>query len=379
VELLLRGLLEDLSRRCRAIAARLSQAADDTLEGRECALRAYREIEQARREALALAGDPALSSPLLASDFLRRHRRLAEQVSAIEGFVLPSVERFSDEDRFLTRLTSALADEVRWPCQHPLVVAFSTHYYWTYLRYNIIAVPAGEARTLLGLPDLCHELAHALYAQSGTLLVDDFVDHIDSYIEDERNRLVAKQQSRSFLIELDRLRARWIDTWVAEFVCDMVATYLVGAAFGGQHVRLAAGRATGAAFYPALGEDAVHPADEARLRGIALILDKVGDRSGAAVIRDTWRAYASTSGEAEPPNYAVCYPEQLIEQLATRVAAGCRSLGLRAFADLGASDHAGIQASIVESWRQFLRNPATHGEWEGAQMLRISEGLKPPT
>lgn len=372
---MLRGLVNDLVRRCESVAAILAATNEDTPEVNACALRAYREVETARRDALDMARDRALSDPHLASDFLRRYRRNAETVAMVESFVVPVVERFSREDRFLTRLTSKLADEVGWPCVRPVVMAFSSNYYWIFTGYNVIGVPAGEARTLLGLPDLCHELGHQLYQLFGPWLAKVFGAKVDEYTAAQIERALAEQQPAT-ADALEKVRLRWMSSWHMEMICDMVATYLVGPAFGGQHVRLAAGRATGQAFSPGLGENAVHPADEARLRGIVTVLVMLGADQEAEQIRQAWADYLRMSGEVEPSQYALCYPQELIEDLARIVVETCRQGGIRSFAELTLVDDGSVQAAIVESWRRFLEDPIAHTDWEGERLRALEADLE---
>jgi hypothetical protein len=46
-----------------------------------------------------------------------------------------------------------------------------------------------------------------------------------------------RQRPPGYIALYDRVLAQWIDSWLPEFVGDMVATYLVGPAFGWQHIR----------------------------------------------------------------------------------------------------------------------------------------------
>src|SRR5262245_60264933 len=110
----------------------------------------------------------------------------------------------------------------------------------------------------------------------------------------------------------------------------MVATFLVGAAFGWQHIRLCAGDGQGG-YYPALGERATHPANEARLRGVLAVLERMGAATIGARVEQAWQDYMAARREVRPPDYEVCYPQALIDSLAERVVTGCQSLGLVGF------------------------------------------------
>ena len=317
---------------------------------------------------MAILSDPALTAGALAADFLRRYRRAAEQMFFVESLALPSVERFFPEDRFLTGLARAIVVEISWPLPAPLVVAMSAQYYWTSSAFNIIGVPAGESRTLLGLPDLCHELGHQLDAHEDATLVGSFRADVTGYVDEEKKRATATQQPKSMLQDIEQVHANWLNTWIPEFVADMVATFIVGPAFGGQHVRLAAGRMSSDVYFPALGDQSTHPADEARLRAIVAVLEELGDIDSAQELKTMWAQYVTLSGEREPPDYSICYPQPLIIELARRVVAGCLSLKIRPFVS---AQNPGIQQLLTGSWKKLSEKSDDYGAWEDTEIRRL--------
>src|SRR5262249_13578137 len=136
--------------------------------------------------------------------------------------------------------------------------------------------------------------------------------------------------SRDYIALYDQLLVQWRDPRLREFVSELVATYLVGPAFGWQHVRLCSGRRQ-MAYQPALGQSAEHPADEARLGAILAVLNRLGAAAAGQRILALWRAYLATTGQARPAEYDVCYPQHLIEALADQVVRGCRARGVRGY------------------------------------------------
>lgn len=234
---------------------------------RNHALSAYQILETVRREAGRLINDPDLEALGLQQNHVRLYRRWAEDLDLVE-ILLPFIERYNNADKRLTRLTATFAQQVGWPSPiTPLVTTFSSQYFWTLVGFNLVCVPTGEAFSLLSLPDLCHELGHILLFENEPLFLDGFAYELTSYIRVEKQRVDWSQRPPDYIQLYDLLFAQWYDAWVREFVSDMVATYLVGPAFGWQHVRLAtsSGRSP---FKPALGAVAEHPADDSRLRGV---------------------------------------------------------------------------------------------------------------
>jgi hypothetical protein len=374
VEAFLRALLQDLERRCVVLRDRLAAIPADP-DMRDHALGGYQVVERARRDTVQLLTDPALGAPALLSNHLQLYKRGNELATLVESYVLPFVERYNDNDRRLTRLCQQLLAQVHWPLPVPLVVSVSSQYYWTQPSFNLICVPAAEDSTLLGLPDLCHELAHLLFLHHEALLIGDFLQHLTVHITHAQQQHIDAGQHPEDQTLYNHLFTQWSDAWVQEFVADMVATYLVGPAFGWQHIRLCAGRGQ-AAYSPSLGETAEHPADEARLRGVVAVLTHMKAEPLAVRVQELWTRYVNISGETPTPDYAQCYPQELITVLAERVVDGCRALGLRSFTQ--EADPPGTQdipALLVEAWEQFLGNPQSYLNWERVQLETLWRGL----
>jgi len=367
VEEFLPGLLRQLARRCASLRDRLAALPADP-EVRDHAIGAYQAVETIRREVEQLLADPSLGVLALLPNHLQLYKRWSELAMLVESYPLPFVERFADPDRRLTRLARRLTQQVAWPHAPPLVAAFSTQYYWTLAAFDLVCTPAAETMTLLGLPDLCHELGHILLLRDEVVLLGDFLQELISYVDAEQRRVAAQQRPREYMALYDHLFVQWRDRWLREFVSDMVATFLVGPAFGWQHVRLCAGQSQ-SAFHPTLGEGAEHPADEARLRGIVAVLAVMGQGDAGTAVADLWQHFLRVKGEPVAPDYGVCYPPTLLESLAGRVVAGCRTLGLRGF-DAAGDPADDVVALINEAWRRFLSDPAAFAAWES---LRIDE------
>jgi hypothetical protein len=197
----------------------------------------YREIEIIRREVVDLLKDPDLGNPKLLTNHLQKYRRLVEKKKLVESFLIPFVERFNNKDQQLSQFCNEITRSINWPLPSPLVSAFSTQYYWTFPSYNVICVPTTGDYSLLGLPDLCHELGHILMLHFQADLVEGFYEELDIYIKQEKRHVLTKQRPPEYNDLLNRLLIMW-EKWIDEFVSDMIAVYIVGPAYGWQHIRL---------------------------------------------------------------------------------------------------------------------------------------------
>lgn len=373
MERFVRGLLRELERRCTVLRERLEAIPADP-DRADLVVGAYRVVESVRREVGGLLQNPAFRVPELLPNYLQLYRRWNEQATLVESFSLPFAERYNVVDRRLTRLARRLTQQVHWPLDGPLVAAFSSQYYWTPGVFNLVAAPSTEDTTLLRLPDLCHELGHILLIRNEGALIADFRDEIVRYVEGEKRRIEATQRPPEYGSLYDQLLIQWHEQWLWEFAADMVATFLVGPAFGWQHTRLCAG-ASRSMYFPALGELAEHPADEARLRGIVAALRELGQVEDAQNVQALWEVHTTIRGTVQrPADYDVCYPQSLLHSLAQRIVEGCRVLNIRGF--VRGEDPAGdIPAMIVEAWRRFLENPQEYTGWEEATLAALQGEL----
>lgn len=367
----LRGLLGDLERRCGALCTRLAEIDDPELA--DHILTPYAELERLRRKAAELLADPSFGVAELRSNHLQMYTRWFELAGVLEAQALPPIERYNESDRQVTRLCRAACTEMGWSLPVPLVVGLSNQYYWTIPALGLISVPTGETTTLLGLPDLFHELGHVLLANEEAGLIGDFIQDLATYVEGERLRAERSQRPPSYMQLYEQLFGQWRDAWMREFVCDMIATYLTGPAFGWQHLRLCAGH-TGQAFSPSLGETAEHPADEARFRGMLSVLRLLNLEDECAQLAELWAEYLAITRETKANEYDVCYPEDLISALAHSVVDGCRSIGLRSFQEMGQST-ASISSLLNAAWIEFHRDPDGYGGWERAHLEQLWRSL----
>ena len=217
MEQFLRGLLRDLEHHCAVLRDRLVAIPADP-DVRTHALQAYREVESIRREVVQLLQDPSLGLSILMPNHLQVYKRWSERVSVIESYPFLFVERYAPSDRHLTRLCQRLTLQIGWPLPPPLVAAFSNQYYWTMTEFNIICVPAAEGASLLGLPDLCHELGHILHLARWETLVGTFLRELASYIFQEQRRVATEQRPTEYRSLYTILFAQWEGSWLLEFV-----------------------------------------------------------------------------------------------------------------------------------------------------------------
>jgi hypothetical protein len=350
-------LAADLEIRAETLLAALPENVDGPLAERMNDLRPRVELllEETRVLHRSSPEDPGK-----AESNLRTFQAISRQLRLIEQHDAPFVIRFSDADRALTSFCWTFLANIGWPYPRPLVASFSHEYYWVLPRQALIGVPVNEDQRLLGLVDLCHELGHIAFLADGAAFHGDILSEVKKWaISHRRSRDPTSTFDDAFLGDVV---TSW-RLWLQEFVCDAVATYLVGPAYGWQHLRLTCVEGDHAMMHqlPLDGEE--HPADEARMRVILATLELLDDAAEADAIRSHWLGLAAF---ADPPEsgYDVAYPDVLLSAVAATVIKACEKKGLRRYGL--ASDSCDLAVVANDAWNRLRVDPSTYKDWERA-------------
>jgi len=328
---------------------------------------------QILREIESLLADPDLGNARLLPNQFFSFSRLAERLSGIEWHPLSSITRYDDTDRYIGRLCSLLAHQINYPLACPLVSGFSSNYYGAYPPYRLVKVPATEHLFLLGLPDMCHEMAHILFYNYKGDFLGRFPSTLSSYIRGEKDRRNSEGASPRYQELYDTLEANWKDRWTTEFACDMIATFTVGPAFGRTHLRLCSSLDPDI-FTPGFGQYSTHPSGESRLRAIMAMLTDMELNDDTQAIQNSWDKYLVVNGSRKPMEYDLCYPDMLIDSLAKAVHSGCLKVGLVPYKDQRASsDDMNLPLLLNEAWSILFSDTKNYANWEAKQVKRLKD------
>lgn len=362
---LLRDLLEDLGHRCDAVRTRLVQLTV-AAPANDLAVLAAQMVLYARREVTGLLADAALDNVALVPDHLRLLRRRAQEVQLAEHFALPHLERFNQHDADLSALAAKMIQQCGLPLRPPLVTASSTQHYWTNPGFYLISVPAGETGSLLGLSDLAHELGHILM-RTEPLLPDGVAMAVNEWFDDAARDARTQDVARADQLEITG--RQWTDDWMEEFVCDVLATYVAGRSFGFQHIRLCA--LLGADLCsPILGQAATHPADEARMRLILATLTASAPPEDTVSVKDLWDRFTAHQPPSGLLEYQICYPDALLELVATEVVGACRSLGI-VDSNTTRAQSGSVTQVLDDAWTRFFADSGAFVAWETANLAAL--------
>lgn len=371
---LLRDLLFDLRRRARHISDELNGISGGVFAEFEAH---YRDVvERTRRAGEAVEDmlrDPDLSDRHLEPNFFIVFKRLTELLLNIEDSSLLILKRCSDPDRLLSAILKRICLEVGYKDPPPLCGALSFQYFQALVGMDIVMTPQTQAGDLLSLPDLYHELAHFVVFRQRANFQLRALTVIHRFFENTLRK--AKQQGLPGA-SLDGIRdnhALWSGDWLVEFVCDMIATFWCGPAYGWANLRLSATRGDP---YP---EVSTHPADDARRLGIDRMLRLISEATAADEINEKWEELKRLSPSSQPPGYAKRYPPQLLAQLAFEVFEACRQSGFLSYKEQKERGASGsVLNTIDDAWRVFVGDAERFAEHATEALKDLREACKSP-
>ncbi|MBE7157697.1 MAG: hypothetical protein INR62_04560 [Rhodospirillales bacterium] len=317
------------------------------------------------------------SDPRVQTARLREYRRIVDELDEVENAVVAALTRNHRDDLFLNRLVGRMVGELSYPLVPPVVTCLSQEYYRIYPHFNLLCVPLAEARFLLHLPDLYHELGHAMLSDGNHPDAVQFQTALD------RARMVvqgylAQQQSEERLARSpaslgDNLilwEECWLKSWLSEFFCDLFALYALGPAFAWSHFHLSAKRTHDPLAVPPYGGHS-HPCDEARTGVMLHALALLGYTEEARQIREKWEVLSAMSSSTNQPEYNRCFPDHLLESIAEEALAGYQASGCLLATQCRPPM---IQTKFSEAWERFWNAPMAYATWEAeaVQELRAS-------
>lgn len=360
---LLEQLFYDLAQRYRFLSGELSGISSCIPEVVQYKNRIRIKVDRSIDVIESFLDDPGLAKPELARNNYHAYKRLSEYAQVVDEGAVSALSRFQSRDLFLTRLVAAMCDEFAFPHNRPLCSAITNQYYCILPHMDLILVPHSEPDHLLGLPDVYHELGHLLRDDD---LLDRLRTRSQTFFGEEIVRAQREGWPSNSIEALKAHSRRWFDSWLIEFGCDLVATYVSGPAFGWTNARLCARLSP--SFYEISNS---HPADAARTIAIRIMLQQQGHIVPARKIDQQWQELQTTASQTEPQEFRLAFPTALLEAIVEEVAGYCESKGIRGYDPMTMP----IAKLLNDSWEQFLAAPAAFRSWEETQIGKLKAKL----
>jgi hypothetical protein len=323
-------------------------------------------------QALLNSGD--LDIDALSANNIIKYNTFHERLLSIELFRYLVIINYGEAEEYFKKKVIRIYNEVNCLQKPPLITTISNseNYYWALPTYDIIAVPAGEEKNLLNLPDLYHEKGHLIYNQYSDFLKGNIEATIRHFYQEEIQSVVNLQRPAALISFYRDKLTRWINGWIMEFTCDLIATYLVGPAYAWTNLKLT----TLSSGKDWIYEDSPsHPSDEARMRAIFQMLKVQGHTTEVAQIEKSWGEFLVVTNNPIPQNYRFIFPQSILDELVKNVLAGCKSIDLRCYNDQITKFGTPISKILNDAWNELFTNPINFLAWEAEKIKEIRASL----
>lgn len=372
--LFVKGIFFDQSNKIRKMLDDLTSSAISQQMDRDFLDRTIDMLQDLDMEIQDLIGSGDLEIDLLSANNIIKYNTFHESLLSIELFRYLIIINYGEPEEYFKKKIGRIYQEINCLQKQPIVTTISNseNYYWALPSYDIIAVPAKEEKNLLNLPDIYHEMGHLIYNQHELYLKGNVEELINGFYQDEIQRVITEQRAVKMISFFREKNSSWIDSWIMEFTCDFIATYLVGPAYAWTNLKLST---------LSSGKDSLfldspsHPSDEARMRGIFFILRAMGHGDLVDSIEQSWNEFLSVTSNPRPANYHYIYPQPIIEALANNVIAGCQAIDLRDYTEQVRLYANPISKILNDSWTILFQDPSAFSAWERERILEIGAAI----
>ena len=367
---LLYDLLVDLKRRTEYVLEQLGTLATGVSPAFQLHhATTTKQVERARTAIEDLLADPDLGTPLLEPNFFIVFKRLSELILNVEDSTLLILSRCSADDQLLSSMLQRMCLEVRYTDPPPLCAALSFQYFQALVGMDIIMTPQTQAYEFLAVPDLYHELAHFVVFRQRDPFVVTALGVIHGHFANALRKARQRGLPQATLDAIEDSHDLWAGDWQVEFLCDMIATFWCGPAYGWADLRLSATRGD------PYEEGSTHPADDARRIGISCMLNLIGESSAAQQIDAKWDELKRLSSSIEPAGYGRRYPTLMLDKLAAEIHQLCVDSGFQSFSEQAKQygQAATVSGIVNAAWNAFVTDTAKFLQSEKSALQQLHQ------
>jgi len=312
-----------------------------------------------------------LEMDAFAANNIYRFNRVHRMFKAIHSYRYLAVKYYREPEIFFFRVISKIYSEHRIAALPPIVSTISNHdyYYWAVPYFEIIALPAGEEHSLLNLPDMYHEIGHLLHSMFNGKSCEKSAIIVDKHFEKEIVRIQEEGLADHFEEDLKDAKYLWSEAWLEEFSCDLVGTYMTGGAYAWTNLKLLS---TGHGSTKIYIHSQSHPADEARMRIIILMLDKLGLTKDKNEVEVTWNRFLKDTEMYKPIEYDLLFPQHLLEQVVNEFFDFYQNADLASYPELLKGGANSVAYLLNNAWGIGRSQPQDFYDYE----MKTLEGLR---
>lgn len=293
---------------------------------------------------------------------LTLYNQILREFNAIHSYRYLAIKNYRDPEVFFFRLIKRIYDEHRINALPPIVSTISNHdtYYWAEPYFEIIALPAGEENSLLNLPDMYHEIGHLLHSMFNGKSCELSTVVIEKHFIKEIVRVEDDGLGQHYIDTLKDVKYYWATAWIEEFSCDLVATYMTGAAYAWTNLKLlTTGHGSGRIFEYFDS----HPANEARMTIVIMMLEKLGLIAEKQKIEAAWKSFMKDTEGFKPKEYSLLYPKKLLQQLVDEFYAFYQNADLASYPEIKSREDA-VSRLLNNAWDNAQNDPLRYFDYE---------------
>src|SRR5882724_810706 len=369
---LLKGMFTDLQNRTDAMVNHLAPQTMDTPGASSFKETTILELLWLRQKLRSVLDEGILDDPFFAPNASITYSHLEEEYREIEQYLFQPISRYNlRAEGYFEVVIHSIYKEINFSQKPHYVSTMSNSdaYFRAYPKYKIIMLPQGEEKHLLNLGDLYHEIGHLIYMQYNTFLIGDHLQRMTDHYRD-----VIQQHGRRYnalKIAIQRAKQAWLESWSEELACDLIATYLVGPAYGWSHLKICVMSSKHNGLFSQSNLFRDHPPDEIRMQVILRMLSLIGCRTEASEMASTWQDLTTATPNGKPPYYEELFPSALLDSIGKNVFDGCCDIALQSYPQQLKTHTRPVSRIINEAWDKILNDPDTSTQWAMEQINNI--------
>ena len=324
-----------------------------------------------RNELQSAVETGVLELDVFAGNNLLRFNSVHRTFKAIHSYRYLAIKNYREPEIFFYQVITQIYAEHRINALPPIVSTISNHdyYYWAVPYFEIIALPSGEEHSLLNLPDMYHEIGHLLHSMFSGKSCETSEVMIDKHFAKEILKVQNDGTAAHFQEKLEEAKYLWETSWLEEFTCDLVGTYMTGAAYAWTNLKLLS---TGHGSTKIFEYSQSHPADEARMRIIILMIEKLGLIEDKNKVEAAWKVFLKDTKLFKPKDYPLLYPQKLLKQIVDEFFVFYQNADLASHPELLRKSEISISCLLNNAWNNAQVNPADYFAYE----INAINGLK---
>ena len=343
------------------------------------------QLDETQKALQSLTEETIVDAALQTPRRVRVFKRIVKHLNIVEGVGVFALSRTNPDDDFLNQLITDICEEIAFPLIPPTISHISQGYFRIYPGFNLLCLPLIESRFLLHLPDIYHELCHPFHQKQNTDLPSLESYHaaykrsIFKMVKHFRDEITADERVRKLEGKVYQFRlwdTYWAKYWMQEFFCDLFGVLTTGPAFVWSHYHLCVKRGddpfeTPLRFksHPAL--ESTHPADDARMHAMLMMLTKIGFKAEGKRIEKAWQDFVKVMSYSPIPEYRQAYPESVMSKIVSAAKEGIEGTGVVTAKPDVLTPIIGL---LNSAWQEFWQAPEGYQAWEAAKVeaLRTS-------